>query len=65
MPKLLMSPPLKEYASDWAEKLTREIPDFEVVLAEDEETMRRELPDTDAVFGWVSPEMLPLAGKLR
>lgn len=65
MPKLLMTPPLKDYARRWADRLTDEQPGYSVVLAEDEETARRELPDADAVFGWVSPEQLPLARKLR
>jgi phosphoglycerate dehydrogenase-like enzyme len=65
MPKFLMMPPQTERSRQWAERLQAALPQYQVVVAEDEAAARRELPDADAAFGWVPPALLPLAGKLR
>ncbi|MEM7531385.1 MAG: D-2-hydroxyacid dehydrogenase [Chloroflexota bacterium] len=65
MPKLVMLPPHKETVTQWAQIIADEIPAYQVVIAEDEDDVRRHIVDADAVFGWISPELLPLAEKLR
>ena len=65
MPKLLMLPPLREYDADWAQRVMNTLPEYQVVLAPDEESAQREIVDADAAYGWVSPELLPHAQKLR
>jgi phosphoglycerate dehydrogenase-like enzyme len=65
MIKLVMTPPLRPDAADWAERLMAEFPEYRVVLAGDEDTASREIADADAVFGWVSPDLLKLAANLR
>jgi len=65
MPKLVMLPPLADHAADWAQRVETELALYTVVLAADEETARREIVDADCAFGWVPPDLLPLAQKLR
>jgi len=65
MPKLVMMPPLDELKRAFAVRLPKDLPAYQVVTPETEEEARREIGDADAAYGWVSPELLPLAGKLR
>jgi len=65
MPKLVMLPPQDDLRRDWAARLARELPQYQVVAPETEADARREIADADAAFGWVSPELLPLATRLR
>jgi phosphoglycerate dehydrogenase-like enzyme len=41
------------------------LPEYQVVVAEGDDEARREITDADAAFGWVPPELLLLATKLR
>jgi len=65
MPKLVMMPPLDELKREFAVRLPTDVPEYEVVVPETEEEARREIGDADAAYGWISPELLPLAGKLQ
>ena len=65
MPKLVMMPPLDELKREFAVRLPKDLPEYEVVVPETEAEARREIGDADAAYGWVSPELLPLAGKLQ
>ena len=65
MPKLVMLPPLREQAHDWARGITDALPEYDVVLATDEAAARREISNADAVYGVVPADLLPLARKLR
>ena len=65
MPKLVVMPPLDELKRRFAERLPADLPRFRVVAPETEDQARRELADADAAFGWVPPDLLPVAGKLR
>src|SRR5687768_11435310 len=65
MPKLVMMPPLDELKRQFGPRLAAELPEYQVVMAETEEEARREIGDADAAYGWVSPKLLPLAGKLQ
>ncbi|MGD9854467.1 MAG: D-2-hydroxyacid dehydrogenase [Planctomycetaceae bacterium] len=65
MPKLVMMPPLDDLRRNWAERLRSEFPEYEIVTGESAEDARREIVDADAVFGWVPPDLLPLASRLR
>jgi phosphoglycerate dehydrogenase-like enzyme len=62
---LLMMPPLSDQRRAWAVRLQETLPQYQVVVAEDEAAVRRAIVDADAVFGWVPPPLLPLATKLR
>ena len=65
MPKLIIMPPQDAELHNWAERLQTELPAYTVVLPETDEAVNEHLADADAVYGWVSPEQLPLAKNLR
>lgn len=61
----LFLPPITEMNRQWAAALTPAAPELRVVVAESVEQAREELPDADAAFGTLPPDLLPLAGRLR
>ena len=63
--KFLMLPPHSPTTRAWAAKLTSEVPEARIVLAEDDDTAAREIADADAVFGWLPAGLLTKATKLR
>jgi phosphoglycerate dehydrogenase-like enzyme len=65
MPKLVVMPPLDDLKRRFAERLPIDLPRYHVVAPATEDEARRELADADAAYGWVPPDLLPLAGKLR
>ena len=65
MPKLIIMPPQNAELREWAERLQNELPVYTVVLPETDAAVAEHLPDADAVYGWVSPEQLPLAKNLQ
>ena len=65
MLKLVMMPPQNDLQRQWAPRLQRSLPAYCVVVPETEAEARRELVDADAAYGWVPPEALPAATKLR
>lgn len=65
MPKLLILPPISDTHPVWAQRLREALPGYQIVVAENDEAMKREIVDADAAYGWVPPEILPLAQKLR
>lgn len=65
MLKLVMMPPQNDLQREWAPRLQRNLPDYRVVVPETDEEARREIVDADAAYGWIPPETLPLATKLR
>ena len=65
MPKLIMMPPQNAELQDWAHRIHTELPIYDIVLPETDNQVSQHLPDADAVYGWVSPEQLPLAENLR
>jgi phosphoglycerate dehydrogenase-like enzyme len=65
MPKLVMMPPQDDDRRAWAVRLAASLPQLTVVVAETEAAARREIVDAEAAYGWISPDILPLAGQLR
>ncbi len=65
MPKLIIMPPQNAELHEWAERLQSELPAYTIVLPETDKAVEEHLPDADAVYGWVSPEQLPLVKNLR
>lgn len=61
----MIMPPQNLESSSWAEKLKNDLPEYIVVLPNTDDEVKAQLPDTDAVYGWVSPDQLPLAKNLR
>ena len=60
-----MLPPVDADMRAWAERLRADVPGMDVIVAEDDAAARRVLADADAAYGWVSPENLPVASRLR
>ena len=58
-------PPIDDDMRSWAERLPADVPGLEVVVAEDDAAAIQALADADAAYGWVSPQQLPRANKLR
>jgi phosphoglycerate dehydrogenase-like enzyme len=51
---------------NWAERLQAALADtYQIVVPKNEAEAQHAIADADAAYGWVSPEMLPLAQKLR
>lgn len=65
MLKLVIMPPVDDLKRRWAQRMQESLPQYHIVLAENQTGAHREIGDADAVFGWVSPDLLPMAGKLR
>jgi phosphoglycerate dehydrogenase-like enzyme len=65
LPKFVFLPPHKPQDWQWAERLEAALPDYEIAVPESDKDVRHTLKDADAAYGWVSPELLPLAQKLR
>ena len=64
-PVFAMLPPVNDDMRAWAVRLGRDAPGIDVVVLEDDAAVRNRIADVDAAYGWVSPETLPLAGRLR
>ncbi len=63
--KFVFMPPQDELTRWFARRLADSMAEYEVVLPADDAEAAREIVDADGAFGWVSPEMLPSARKLR
>ncbi len=65
MIKFVMMPPLDDLKREFAPRLEEALPEYRVAVPETAEEARREIVDTDAAFGWVPPDALKVATKLR
>ncbi|MGI9149491.1 MAG: D-2-hydroxyacid dehydrogenase [Chloroflexota bacterium] len=65
MPKLIVMPPLDELHRGFAARLAEDLPGLQVVAPETLVEAGRELENADAAFGWIPPDLLPLASRLR
>ncbi len=63
--KFVMLPPQSDTFRAWAAKLTAEVPEARVVVAEDQAAAEREIVDADGAFGWMPADLLSRAKKLR
>jgi phosphoglycerate dehydrogenase-like enzyme len=63
--KFVFLPPVKDTQRQWAERLARDVPEADVVVAETREDALREIPDAGGVFGTLDPELLQAARELR
>ncbi|MFN8633278.1 MAG: D-2-hydroxyacid dehydrogenase [Chloroflexota bacterium] len=62
---MVMMPPLDELKRQFAVRLPADLPEYQVVATETLDEARREIADADAAYGWIPPDLLPLAGKLQ
>lgn len=63
--KFVMLPPQSETTRAWGRRLAESVPEARVVIAEDADTAAREIVDAEGAFGWLNPELLGAAKKLR
>lgn len=61
----MIMPPQNSQLQTWAETIKKEIPEYVILYPKTDDEVDLHLPDTDAVYGWVSPEKLPLAKNMR
>jgi phosphoglycerate dehydrogenase-like enzyme len=65
MLKFVMLPPHNDIRRTWRKRLQDGLSQYQIVVAETEADARREIVDADAAYGWIPPDLLSLAGKLR
>ncbi|MCC7372808.1 MAG: D-2-hydroxyacid dehydrogenase [Chloroflexi bacterium] len=65
MPKMVFMPPIDTLKRQFSGRLPADLPEYEVVAPETLDEARRELADADAAYGWIPPDLLPLAGRLQ
>ena len=65
MPKFVFMPPQDDDRRMFAARLADTIADYDVASPETDEEAMEAIRDADAVYGWVSPEALQVAEKLR
>ena len=63
--KFVFMPPQDELTRWFAARLADSMVEYDVVSPVDDAEAAREIVDADGVFGWVSPELLPTAKRLR
>lgn len=63
--KMVFLPPQRPTTRSWAEAIAQAVPEATIVVAESDEEARREIPDADAAFGNLTPELLALTQKFR
>ncbi len=63
--KFVMLPPQSDLTRTWAARLSEQAPEAHVVLADDAGTAAAEIVDADGAFGWLNPDLLARAKKLR
>ena len=61
----VLLPPVGDDMRAWAERLPEDVPGLDVLVAEDDAEATKALARADAAYGWVSPQQLPRANKLR
>jgi phosphoglycerate dehydrogenase-like enzyme len=62
---MVVMPPLDDLKRQFAKRLPADLPQYQVVAPETLDAARRELADADAAYGWIPPELLPIASKLE
>ena len=65
MPKFVFMPPQDELKHWFATRLADTMPEYEVVSPATDADALAELSDADGAFGWIPPEALPAAKRLR
>ena len=65
MPKFVFLPPQDDDRRMFAARLADTLAEYDVASPETDEEALEAVRDADAVYGWVSPEMLSVAEKLR
>ncbi len=65
MPKYVILPPLDDLRREFARRMADTMPEFDVVAPETDEEVIEQIKDADGAYGWVPPEALRGATRLR
>ncbi len=65
MPKFVFLPPQDDIRLQFAARLADTVPEYTVVSPETDQEALNEISDADAAYGWVSPDALNSAQRLR
>ncbi len=63
--RFLMLPPQTAQTREWGERLRREIPELDVVVAEDAAQAEAAIGEAEAAFGTIPPALLRQARRLK
>lgn len=63
--KFVMLPPIDANRRSWAERLRSDVPELDIVIAENDADAAAALREADAAYGWVPPDVLADANNLR
>ena len=63
--KMVFLPSQNDTTRGWAEAVAEAVPEATIVVAENRDEALREIPDADAAFGGIPPEVLAQAKQLR
>lgn len=65
MPRFMFLPPQDAQTREWATRLQTDLPDYEILVPESEDEAFEHLPGVSAAYGYLTPEMLDVAGNLK
>ena len=65
MPKFVFMPPQDDLKKEFAARLSDTLPEFEVHSPETDEIALDLIVDADAAMGWIPPETLKKAEKIK
>jgi len=63
--QFLMLPPQTPRTREWGARLAAELPELEIIVAEDRPAAERAIATAEAAFGTIPPDLLPQARHLR
>ncbi len=65
MPRLMFLPPQDSQTRDWAARLQSALPDYQILVPDNENEAMEQLPGVSAAYGYLTPEMLQAAENLE
>jgi phosphoglycerate dehydrogenase-like enzyme len=65
MPTFVFFPPQREHTRAWAAALAKQVPEWHVMVPEDDDAARSAMAGADAAFGTLPPDVLKAATRLR
>ena len=65
MPKFVFMPPQDDLKREFAARLSDTLPEYDVHSPETDEEAKEEIKDADAAMGWIPPESLKVASKIK
>jgi phosphoglycerate dehydrogenase-like enzyme len=65
MPKFIFMPPQDQLKKEFAARLSDSLPEYDVHSPETNEEAKSMIKDADAAMGWIPPESLKLARKIK